>query len=233
MIRLARRLNPALRRLGRDESGLSMTELLVAATLTSIVMVMVGSFFVQTAKLTTAASDTRDSNGAASNIANGITSVVRVATTLAKAGSEIPDPAIVSGTRSSLTINSYANTNASNPAPVRVTFTLDAAGVVTETRCTGSAASGFWKFAPCVSTTSRILGSGVLAPTGVSNQLFTYRDGSGNPMLIGTGSLSSAQLAEVSSIVVQVRAQSPNSTTDPVFFTNTVVLRNLGLETTS
>jgi len=227
-----RRIGPALRRLV-DDRGLSMTELLVGMLLTAVVMAMVGSFFMTTAKLTTAATQTRESNGTAANIANSITSVVRMATTLAKAGSEIPDPAIVAGSRSSLTLYSYANTSAGDPAPVRVTFTLDATGKVTETRCTGTKSGGFWTFGSCAATSTRILGVGVLAPTGTDDQLFTYRDGTGTPMVIGTGSLSAAQRADVSSIVVQVRVQAPNASTEPVLVRNTVVLRNLGLEATS
>jgi Tfp pilus assembly protein PilW len=221
-----------LRRLRRDESGLSMAELLVAALLTSIVMVMVTSFFIQTAKLTTAAAQTRQSTGIAANVANDITSVVRMATTLAKSSSEIPDAAIVAGTRSSLTIYSYANTSATDPAPIKVTFTLDASGAVTETRCTGTSSSGFWTFGTCATTSTRTLGTGILAPTGVSDQLFTYRDGSGTVMSIGTGSLSATQRAEVSSILIQVRTQT-GASGDVIWVKNSVVLRNLGLETTS
>lgn len=228
-----RAFHATLRRLRTEQSGLSMAELLVAAVLTSIMLIMVASFFVQTAKLTTAANQTRNSNGVASNVSNSITAVVRVATTLAKASSEIPDPAIVAGTRSSLTIYSYSNTSATDPAPVRVTFTLDSAGTVTETRCTGNVSGGFWSFNTCSATSTRTLGTGVIAPTGTTDQLFTYRDGSGNPMLIGTGSLTAAQRADVSSIIVTVNAQATGSNTAPVLLRNTVVLRNLGLESTS
>lgn len=219
------------RRLRDDQSGLSMAELLIAMMLTSIILLMVGSFFIQTTKLTAQAAQLRESTGSAANIANGITSVLGVATTLAKAGSEIPDPAVVAGTRSSVTVYSYANTSATDPAPVKVTFTLDAAGTVTETRCTGTKSAGFWTFGSCAASSTRTLGAGVLAPTGTSDQLFTYRNGSGTAYAIGTGSLTAAQRAEVSSIVVTLRVQSDGSSTEPVLIRNTVVLRNLGLET--
>jgi Tfp pilus assembly protein PilW len=225
------RLLRTLRRVREDERGLSLTELLITSLLTMVVMALIGSFFIETARLTTVAAQSRETTGVAANIANSLTSVVRMATTLAKSSSEIPDPAIVAGTRSSLTIYSYTNTSATDPAPVRVTFTLDATGKLTETRCTGTSSSGFWSFSSCASTSTRTLGQGVLAPTGTSDQLFTYRDGSGTPMLIGTGSLSAAQRADVSSILIQVRVKAPGSNVDPVVVTNTVVLRNLGLET--
>lgn len=215
----------------REESGLSLAELLIAMMLTSIMLVMVGSFFIQTTKLTASATQLRESTGSAANIANGITSVIGVATTLSKAGSEIPDAAIVAGTRSSLTVYSYANTTASDPAPVKVTFTLDATGKVTETRCAGTKSAGFWTFGTCSASSTRTLGTGLLAPTGTSDQLFTYRSGSGTEYAIGTGSLTATQRASVSSIIVTVRVQAEGSSTEPVVIRNTVVLRNLGLET--
>ncbi len=230
-----RAFRAGIRRLRVDQSGLSLAELLVAALLTSVMLIMVGNFFIQTAKLTTAGTQTRNSNGAAANIANEVTAVLRVATTLAKSGSEIPYPAIVSGTRSTLTIysyslNSYSSTSASDPAPVMVTFTLSS-GTVSETRCTLVKSAGFWNPSTCSATSTRVLGSGVVAATGVADQLFTYRDGSGNPILIGTGGLLPAQLDDVSSIIVTVKVQADvTSKTPPVILSNTVVLRNLGLE---
>ncbi|MEZ5189582.1 MAG: hypothetical protein R2717_00955 [Schumannella sp.] len=224
-------IRTALRRLREDQSGLSLSELLIATMLTSIMLVMVGSFFIQTTKLTTSAAEYRESTGTAANMANAITSVLGVATTLSKAGSEIPDAAIVAGTRSSLTVYSYANTTASDPAPVKVTFTLDATGKLTETRCTGSKSAGFWTFGTCSATSTRTLGEGLLAPTGTSDQLFTYRNGSGVAYAIGTGSLTASQREGVSSVIVTVRVQPDGSSTEPVVIQNTVVLRNLGLET--
>lgn len=229
MRRIARRFT----RLRDDQSGLSMTELLVAAMLTTVMLALVGTMFVQITRLTTVANQTRTSNGVAANMSNSITSVLRVATTRAITGSVIPEAAIVAGTRSSLTVYSYSNTSAANPAPVKMSYALDASGKLTETRCVGTSSGGFWYFAPCATTSSRVLGTGLLAPTGVSNQLFTYRDANGTPFVIGTGSLSDTQRASVGSITVTVRVRAEGTTTDPVFISSTVVLRNLGLDTGS
>jgi hypothetical protein len=222
-----------LRRLRRNQSGISMTELLVASTLTLLVMAMVGTMFVQVTRITTASNDTQNYNGLASNAANELSAVLRVATTLAKSNVATPDPAIVSGTRSSLTIYSLSNTSATNPAPVKVTFDLDSTGKITETRCGGVSTNGFWTFTTCSSTSSRSFGRGILLPTGTSDQLFTYRDVNGQPILIGTGSLTAAQRALVASITVTIRVQSAESSTGAVLVSNTVVLRNLGLDSGS
>ena len=219
------------RRLRRDESGLSMTELLVSSMLTLIILVMVGSFFMQTTKLTTVAGQNRTANGISANVANGVTSVLRVAVNLPKLNAATPDPAIVAGTRSSVTVYALSNTSPTTPSPVKVTFTLNGSGVVTENRCVGTQVSGYWTFGSCVSSTTRTLGTGIVAPTGTSDQLFTYRDANGTPIVIGTGSLTAAQRALVSSIIVIVRAQPAGAGTDIAQIKNTVVLRNLGLDT--
>ncbi len=70
---------------------------------------------------------------------------------------------------------------------MKVTFTLDSTGKVTESRCAGISSGGYWSFASCSSTSTRTFGTGVLAPTGTSDQLFTYRDVNGTPIIIGTG----------------------------------------------
>lgn len=225
-----------LRRLRDDSSGLSLVELLVSLGLSVMIMVMVASMFIQVTRITTASNQTHNSNGVAANVANELSAVLRVATTLAKNNVATPDPAIVTGTRSSVTMYSLSNTSATNPAPVRVTFTLSAAGRVTEDRCVGVASGAYWTFGSCSSTSSRILGDGILAPTGVGNQLFTYLDVNGASLVPGSGglgSLTAAQRALVAKIIVIVRAQAPGSETDAVLVTNTVVLRNLGLETAS
>jgi type II secretory pathway pseudopilin PulG len=229
-----RRLHTRLVRLREDESGLSMTELLVSAILTSIMLAMIGTMFVQTTRLTTAASQTHNSNAVAASMSNGVTAVLRTATTLAKSGSEIPDPAIVSGSREALSIYAFSNTSFSSPAPTKITYSitdsdLDGFLELTETRCTGVASGGFWTFGGCAATTKRSFGEGL--QNSVSDTLFSYHDAGGAPIVIGTTALTAEQRKVVGSIIVTVRVKAPGSTNDPVVITSKVVLRNLGLDT--
>jgi Flp pilus assembly pilin Flp len=230
-----------LRRLRRDESGISMTELLVASVLTVMVMAMIGTMFVQVTRITKTSNDTQIYNGLASNAANELSAVLRVATTIAKANVATPDPAIVYGTRSTLRIYSLSNLTPAHPGPVMVTFSLDAvAGTnpveyrITETRCEGTASAGYWTFGTCATTTTRSFGKGILPATGVSDQLFTYLDVNGDPILIGTGSLQTTPIDQrplVAAIKITIRVQTAGSPTGAVLVSNTVVLRNLGLDT--
>jgi Flp pilus assembly pilin Flp len=224
-----------LRRFRSDESGLSMTELLVAMFLTLIILAMVGNFFLSTAKITLNAKQNRNTNDVASNVINEVTDAIRVSTDLSKSDGST-DYAILDGsTRSKLIVYTLSNTSATSPAPSKITFDLLGTApsmYVQETRCPGSASGSVWVFtSPC---TVRNLGVGVIPPdsaTDTANQLFTYRDSLGAAILIGTGKLSDTQRDSVAAITVTVRALAEKSTTPSVIMTNTVVLRNLGLDT--
>jgi Tfp pilus assembly protein PilW len=219
-------------RLRGEESGLTLVELLVSGLLTVLMLVMASTMFIQTAQITANSTQTSNSNNDASNIANELTSVLRVATTLAKSGQAVPDPAIVSGSRESLTIYSLSNTSASDPSPVRVTFAIGTDRKITESRCTSTASGGFWTFGGCTVTT-RNLGGNVVLLTGVDDQLFTYYTSTGAPILIGAGTLTAAQRATVASIRVYVSVKAAGSNTEQVVISNKVVLGNIGLDTLS
>jgi Tfp pilus assembly protein PilW len=216
------------RRLRADERGMSLTELLVASGLTLAIMAMVGTMFIQTTRVTAASNQTRSSTAIAGNVVNSISTVLRVATPLAKANTAQPDPAIVAGENDSLTVYSLTNANPGNPAPLKVTFTLDD-GVLTETRCPSVASSIYWVFPSCTGvTTVRTITEGLVGDA--DTPLFTYVDVNGDPIAVGDGALTLTQRRAVVAVLVSVTAQATGAQTDPVVIENTVVLRNLGLE---
>lgn len=227
---MIRRLRTRLR---LDERGLTMTELLVSMFLTSILLAAAGGMMIQVSKITTSSNQTQNSTKIGSNVANAITSTVRVATKVAKSGG-VQDPAIVAGTRSSIQFYSNASTDPLNVGPTRITYTLNASGDLIEDRCVAKSSGGYWTFTTCASTTTRTIGQGLIAPGVTTNgksagQLFTYLDGNGAPIAIGTGALSDDQRKKVGSIVIEVWVRAPGSTTAASVIKNTVVLRNLGL----
>lgn len=229
---MMRRLRDALR---RDDSGLSMTEVLVSMLLTSILLAAAGGMIVQVSKITTSSNQTQNSTKISANVANGLSSVLRVSTKIAKP-SDVMDPAIVAGTRSSVTVYANANADPMNIGPTRVAFTLEASGKLVEARCVAKPSGSYWSFDSCASTSTRTIGEGIIAPGVVvkgktAGQLFTYLDGNGNTIVLpsATGSLTDDQRKSVASIVVEVWVQAPGSTTAASVIKNTVVLRNLGL----
>lgn len=222
-----------LRRLRRDDSGLSLTELLVSTMLTLLVLIMVGNMFISATRITLASNQTRTSNDVATNIVNEVSSVLRFSTDLIKADDSI-DFAVNAATTKKVTVYSlYAiyNTSGSTPAPSKITFELvrlpgTTVDSVTETRCPGTLSGTVWTFS--TTCTTRNLGTGVVPD---STPLFSYLDANGNAIVTGSG-LSSGDRDKVASIIVTVRSQAEKAKTPFVVITNTVVLRNLGLDPT-
>ncbi|MEO8094352.1 MAG: hypothetical protein ABI632_05380, partial [Pseudolysinimonas sp.] len=132
------------------------------------------------------------------------------------------------GSRESLTIYSLSNTDAANPSPVRVTFTIGSDRTVNVQRCKSTASGGFWTFGGCTVTT-RNIGGNLTPVTGVSNQFFTYYTAAGTAIPIAAGTLSAAQRATVASIAVYVSVRATGSNTKQAVISNKVVLGNLGL----
>jgi hypothetical protein len=228
----------SLRRLRTDDSGLSLAELLVSGLLTIAIMAMIGTMFIQTAKITVNSTQTSKSNNVTSNIANEITSVLRVATKWPKSGQEIPDPALVEAGKETLTIYSLSNTDPTTLAPVRVKFSIIPVDPLdqkedrslVEERCVATLSSGFWVYGGCTVTT-RNLGGQIQASTGLDDQLFRYYTASGAEILVGNGLMGATDRAKITKINVYVAVKATGSETKTTVISNLVVLGNLGLET--
>lgn len=242
---MIRTIRAGIRRLKSDESGLSFVELLVASILSLLVLAMVGNMFISVAKITSNSTQVNRSNTVASNMANSITSVLRVATTIPKSGSITPMPAIVKGSGTeNLTIYSLSNvTDPTNPVPVRVTYTIetktDSAGQpirhLLEERCVATLSGGFYAWpATCAAAnyTKRYLGEGLQSQSGTLPYLFTYYQGT-TPITL-TSTTSDTDLAKISSIrvYVSIKANGSAATLKPAVISNTVVMGNLGLDKT-
>lgn len=222
MIAVPRRA-PAREKWARED-GLSLTELLVAAMLSVLVLALSAGIFAQTVRLTQASNTTQNSTRLASTAANALTQTIRMAVQLEVSGAS-PAPPVVAGTSSSLTIYSASDTSATAPAPSRYTYSVTAEGTLVETRCTGTASGTTWTFATCASTTTRSIGPGLASGTGVT-PLFQYYSGS---TLVdpGTGSLTDAQRASIDSITVTVTAGSSTNASQRVVVSSPVSMLNL------
>lgn len=212
------------------ESGLSLTELLVASFLTLLIMAMVGTMFANTAQITSTATQNRNSTSVASNIQTELRTVIGLAVQVPVNGSNVPLPAVSSGTNGKLVIYSLINvTDPTNPAPTRVT--LDSgSGSLVETRCVAKSASGFWSFSSCASTSTRMLGGVITAPSGSQLPLFTYLDATGGTLALSAGALPAASLPLVASIMVSVKVLATGSKTPPVYLSSNVGMPNIGLQ---
>lgn len=221
---LRRRLDPA----AQAEAGVTLVELIVVMFITSIVLAIVGSMFINVANVTSNANGTNTRNAIAANVVNAMTKVISTASNNAVSGQDDPDPAIVVGTATTLTIITYVDTSPTNPTPTRVTYRVDSAGQVFEDRVASVVSGSFFVFTGA--TTSRPLGGPV-----VSSGLFTYLNKAGDPVTPGANGLTYAQRNTVASIrlnVVIANSTTTGSATgtggnDPVQITNTVGMPNL------
>jgi hypothetical protein len=215
---------------GDAERGLSLTELVVAAALSLLILTMVGTVFAQTAQLTASATQNRNSNTVASNIAGELRTVIALAVQVPVQGSSTPLPAIKSGTAGKLEIYSLIDvTDATNPAPTLVTFD-SAGGIMVESRCVGKATSGFWTFTTCASTSTRKLGGVITAPSAGQSPLFSYLNGGGAPVALAAGALPPTSLASVASVTVSVNVLADGSKTAPVYLSSNIGMPNVGLQ---
>ena len=212
---LRRRLGPAA------EAGVSLVELIVTMMVTGIVLTIVAAMFINVAKVTADANGTNTRTSVAANVMNEMSKVIRTAANNATASSEDPDPAIVSGTASALTVYSYVDTSPTAPAPTKVTFRVDTSGNVWEDRIAGAASGSYWVFTG--TATSRNLGAPI-----TSAGLFTYLDQAGQAVVPGGTGLTLAQRNTISSIKVTVTiANNPTLGSDPIVIVNTVGMPNL------
>lgn len=220
----------SLRRRLRDEDGMSLSELIVVMMVTAIVLAAVGTFFTNIAIVTTNANAATSRTNVAANIMNEMSKVIRTSSNNAIAGSDDPDPAIVSATASALTVYSYVDTSPTAPAPSKVTFRVDTNGVVFEDRIKGTLSGSYYVFTGATST--RNLG-GPIVPT----SLFTYLDTTSKPVTIGATGLTAAQRNTVASIQVVVTIANSSTTggtapdaaqgNSPIILSNTIGMPNL------
>jgi len=219
-----------LRRLRRDESGMSITELVVTMMVTSILLAIVASMFINVAKVTANSNASNSRSSVAANVMEGITKVIRTAANNDVAGSEDPDPALVVGLPNSLTILSYVDTSALTPSPTKVVYRVDANGNVLEDRYASSLSAGYWVFASTAST--RTLGGPVQTLTG-TDSLFVYLDATNKVVTPASGGLTLLERDTIASIRVNVRILNALSTgADPIVVTNTIGMPNLKISRT-
>lgn len=213
MTRIAR-----VRRSG--DAGITLTELVVGMALTTLALAMVGGFFSSITRSITAGKSTRIGTSIAMTATNELTRVIRVAATNPVANGT-PTPAVVDGTDRTLTVISYVDTDPASPAPTQVSFAIDGAGNLRETRTAAQSSSGYWVFTGA--TTTRI----IPGPISGTDPIFTYLDSAGLPVEPGAAGLTSEQEASIASISITVTAG--NRAADPVQITRTAVMTNLTL----
>jgi type II secretory pathway pseudopilin PulG len=227
-----------LARMRRDERGLSLAELIVAMSVSILVLAMAGAFFVSVSRASSTTTGVDGNTRVASTAMLEVQRMFRVASNNPVASGVDTQYAFQYASPTSVRFFAYINLNSTaDVQPVEVQFTLDPTRrTIIETKWSGTATDSsrtYFEF-PRATTptlpnppTSRLN----LATSVVPGALFTYADAGNNPLVPGASGLSAAQLQAVRSVTVTLTIGEPDASQpaadDNVTLTSTVGMPNL------
>jgi hypothetical protein len=217
-----------LRRRVSGDAGITLTETLVVAFLSLIVMTIAGAMFVAVSKQTVIAEDIRRSTADASNIMNVVSTTIRASVRNAVETSSTPDPAIVRGTTTQLTVISYTDAGPSFDTPLQLRYSI-VNGQMIEERWQPSIIRGYAVFPSTTATPNarRVLGNVVVNTA--QQPLFRYFSATGAELTPTASGLSAADRAITASIQFNVRVRALDSR-EIVDLDNTVGMPNMNLD---
>lgn len=215
-----------------SDAGVSLVELLVASTISVLLLTLIGAMFIQITKATSDGRTTRSSTGVAWTVLDEISRVVRQGTQVMTSATATEGAVLAGSTPTSLTIdtNSNATVTAGQAAiaPTRVTFSVNASGYLVEQRTAAVLTSGYFAFT--ATPTTRIVNGPILTTGTGTDALFVYSDADGDPIVPATTGLTAAQAAQVTSVTVNVAVANTLSTgSAPVRLTNQITMPNIAI----
>lgn len=221
----------------RADDGVSLPELVVYVLVSSILVTLMCTMFVQITKATSDSRQTRRATGVAVNVMEEIARVVRQGTRVST-GATAVEGAVIGGqggfcagasgsTSSCLIVDTFSDVTVlpgqATIAPVRVTFSVDANGYLVERRYAGTLTGGYFGFPAAASSTRTVNG-----PISTTDPLFTYF--AGTTAVTPSPALTDSQASSVTAIKVHVAATNPGSRgADPVLLDNTVTMPNIAI----
>ncbi|WP_455132933.1 PilW family protein [Microbacterium aurum] len=222
-------MNVARRRPG--DEGLTLIELLVAMGISSILIALITTMFVSTARSFGDQQGAVDNSRLASTAMNEVTRIVRAGTEIPVYGVATNEPVFEFAGSQEILLRSFIDAESStDPAPLRVQFARNAANELVETRWTAYHDHGtYWKF-NTTSTYARTVARSLLPPS-AATPLFRYYDKSGTELVpVANASLTTAQIRNIASVQVTMQVQGDESgRVAPVTIQNMVGLPNLGV----
>ncbi|PZO56382.1 MAG: hypothetical protein DI639_17275 [Leifsonia xyli] len=228
----------ALARLRREDRGLSLAELIVAMSVTVLLLAMAGAFFASVTRASTTTTGVDSNTRVASTAMREMQRMFRVASNNPVASGVDTQYAFQYASATSVRFFAYINLNSAvDVQPVEVQFTLNASkGTITETKWNGTATDASKSYFEFPRATTATLGNTptstlTLASSVVPTALFTYRDAGGNALMPGATGLSAADLQSVRSVTVALtvgeREAAKPSAANNVSLTSTVGMPNL------
>ncbi|MGV8852776.1 MAG: prepilin-type N-terminal cleavage/methylation domain-containing protein [Rhodoglobus sp.] len=214
--------------LRREESGVTLSELIVTIALMSMLLAMVMTIFVTFTK-TFADERSATSNTAGATIAmNELTRVIRSGTENPAAATTLNDPVFSYAGTERVILQAYLDTDASSPKPVKVEFLITTDRTLIERRWNAQLLStGYFTFEPTMAserTVVRQISAGTIP-------IFRFFDAQNIELTPAAGaSLTLDQRRLVAAVKVSMTVQTdPSGRAKTASLENTVGIPNLGL----
>lgn len=208
-----------------DDRGLGLPELLVTMMLIALMSLLVTTLFVTMSRSLSDDKLAHSSSSTAAIAMNEMSRVVRGGAEIRQSGKQ-PLSAFSIATPTSMTITSFVDAKSSTLAPIKVSFVLSAAGVLTETRQSAVAGSApYWTFG--AASTSRVIARDIVTPT-ATTPLFLYLGADGKPVSGSCNATTTTSCGLVRSVEVSFQVQADKSgDVSPVRLQNTIGMPNL------
>jgi type II secretory pathway pseudopilin PulG len=217
----------------RDERGITLAELIVAMSLSLVVLTIAGSFLVASQKASVTAGSVSQNTRAASVAMNEMGRVLRAATDNPVPTGDDSQYAFQYASATSVRFFAYVNLDSTLSQPVQVQLTLDPATKrLTETKWAGTAVSGnlsYYTFPlaggstlSAAPTSRRTLASSV-----TNSAAFTFQDASGNVLGSSTSPVATTDLPNIRTVTVTVSVGASSTDPNTVTLTNTASMPNI------
>lgn len=217
----------------REERGLTLPELLITIMLLSVLMTIVITVFVQFNRTFTDSRMANENTAAASIAMNEVTRVVRSGTENPVVGSAVNQPVFAEARPRKVVLQSYLDTSASDPRPVKVSFEVTPSRDLVEVRWAALPVAGNAGYFAYSSTESsrRVVARKIVLPTGGEDDIFTFVDKNGAKIAVpSSGQLTQDQRRAVVAVQVRFRVQTDErGLATPATLQNTVGIPNLGV----
>ncbi|MCC8907554.1 MULTISPECIES: type II secretion system protein J [unclassified Curtobacterium] len=201
----------ALRRLHADQSGVTLSELLVAVSVAMVILVAVGGFFTATLRAGSTNTTSDQNARSASIVMNSLTRYVHAASLLPKADGSYA-AALTEAAPTRTTFYAYINLDGnSTDKPVQIRYSVNAAKRIVLDQWDGTANNGFWTFPATTQTPTRsvVVGGPVASPTVDGDPLFEYLGANGTTVPTQSdGTLAATQLGNVRAVRVNLELGS-------------------------
>jgi type II secretory pathway component PulJ len=206
------------------ETGLSLTELIVAMMVFAMLLAMVGGFIVSAGRANQLNRNLTTTNGAASTAMNEVSRMLRGAVTHPVSGQQLDDPAFISVASNAISFYTSVNLSGSTANMLEVSYSLTGTTLMESIYQPSSVDSnGYYTFGSAP-TTTRALAYNIVTQANGGPALFSYVDGTNAAM-----AQPSSNLLGIAAVTVSIQVGAANSTTQSTLLTDTVGLPNINV----